>query len=303
MGEAEVRQRLADSTLLVEDRIAAAAALGRPEASDEAFDALAHVAASRTEPLDVRVAAARAIGDMGRRRRSLSVLFGHIGEPARYRREAIAALVKLGRVHESSEPSLQRDLDAVAHNLEAFELGNLGRYGRDPRVLEVCHRAMRDPRPRVRISALGSLALIGEFEPLLDSIDDENVEVRARATSLLGTLGVGDDQEQVDALRRRLNDPETQVRDDAKRSLRLLGVMKRAQPPGSARVQLTLVDPRFDWPLILETFSHALVADPYYSLELPDEVVESGWLGYPGADEDAISATEKRLGLKFPSSY
>jgi hypothetical protein len=116
-------------------------------------------------------------------------------------------------------------------------------------------------------------------------------------------LGVGDDQEQVDALRRRLNDPETKVRDEAKRSLRLLGVMKRAQPPESARVQLTLVDPRFDWPLILKNFSHALVADPYYSLELPDEVVESGWLGYPGADEDAISAAEQGLGLKFPPSY
>lgn len=236
VDEAEVRRRLADSTLLVEDRIAAAAALGRPEVSDEAFDALAHVAGSRAEPLDLRVAAARAIGDMGRRRRSLSVLFGLIGEPARYRREAIAALEKLGRVHESAEPSLQRDLDAVARNLETFELGNLGHYGRDPRVLEVCRRAMRDPRPMVRISALGSLAMIGEFEPLLDAIDDENVEVRARATSLLGTLGISDDKEQVEALRRRLTDPETKVREEAKRSLRLLGVMKRALPPESARV-------------------------------------------------------------------
>lgn len=64
-----------------------------------------------------------------------------------------------------------------------------------------------------------------------------------------------------------------------------------------------MVDPRFDWPHILERFSHALVRDPYYSLELPDEVVEAGWLGYPGADEDAISAAEQRLGLKFPPSY
>jgi HEAT repeat protein len=303
VDEAEASRRLADSALPLEARIQAAAELGRPESSDAAFDAVARVAGERTEPLDLRVAAARAIGDMGRRRRSLSVLVGYIGEPARYRREGIAAMKKLGRVHESSEASLQEDLDAVAHDLESYRLGNLGHWGRDPRVLEVCLRAVGDPRPRVRMSALGSLATMGELGPVIEAVSDENVEVRGYATGLLGNLGLGDDKVQVEALRGRLADAEPKVRDAAKRALRLLDVMERAKPPDRARVKLPLVDATYDWPSILEKFSHALVRDPYYSLELPDDVVESGWLGYPGAGEDEISAAEQRLGFKFPPSY
>ncbi len=53
----------------------------------------------------------------------------------------------------------------------------------------------------------------------------------------------------------------------------------------------------------MEKFSHAFVRDRWYQLELPDDVVESGWLGYPGADESAIAAAEQRLGLTVPPSY
>lgn len=37
--------------------------------------------------------------------------------------------------------------------------------------------------------------------------------------------------------------------------------------------------------------------------ELPSEVISSEWLGFPGASESQIVATEARLGLTLPSSY
>ncbi|MEG4803366.1 SMI1/KNR4 family protein [Microcoleus sp. ARI1-B5] len=37
--------------------------------------------------------------------------------------------------------------------------------------------------------------------------------------------------------------------------------------------------------------------------ELPPEIIESGYLGYPGATEEQIIAAEARLGVTFPPSY
>ncbi|BAZ08415.1 hypothetical protein NIES4071_02200 [Calothrix sp. NIES-4071] len=43
--------------------------------------------------------------------------------------------------------------------------------------------------------------------------------------------------------------------------------------------------------------------EDYEKEELPPEVFESGYLGYPGATEEQITATEARLGVTFPPSY
>jgi hypothetical protein len=37
--------------------------------------------------------------------------------------------------------------------------------------------------------------------------------------------------------------------------------------------------------------------------ELPQEVIESGWLGYPGAHENQLARAEARLGAMLPPSY
>jgi SMI1 / KNR4 family (SUKH-1) len=37
--------------------------------------------------------------------------------------------------------------------------------------------------------------------------------------------------------------------------------------------------------------------------ELPPEILESSYLGYPGATEDQIAVAEARLGVTFPPSY
>lgn len=45
------------------------------------------------------------------------------------------------------------------------------------------------------------------------------------------------------------------------------------------------------------------IAKRWYRAQLPPEVLESEWLGFPGASEEEIKAAEVRLGLTFPPSY
>ena len=57
------------------------------------------------------------------------------------------------------------------------------------------------------------------------------------------------------------------------------------------------------WRDLLSTWSREILAIEAYRAEFPPEVVESGWLGYPGATEGEITAAEARLGVRLPPSY
>jgi len=57
-----------------------------------------------------------------------------------------------------------------------------------------------------------------------------------------------------------------------------------------------------DWRSFLETWSRELI-DAGASPDLPTEVVESGWLGFPGATDEQLSLAEARLGIGLPPSY
>jgi hypothetical protein len=60
----------------------------------------------------------------------------------------------------------------------------------------------------------------------------------------------------------------------------------------------------FEWRPFLEQLSRAVLASPYVErFELPPEVIESGWLGYPPATDEQIAAAEARLGVTLPPSY
>jgi hypothetical protein len=300
--EAEATRLLSDPGASADTRIQAARALGRPGVSDSAFDALAHVVVDDSMLLDLRMAAARSIGQMGRRARGIDFLIARFDYPLPLRRETVASLRQLGRVHPVSENALLSALERVEQEADSLMLSNLGHEGHDQRIVDACIKASRDPRPQVRRRAIGVLGMIGEFGPVIEALTDDNQELRAFAASLLGTHGVGDPA-QVEALKQALTDPDPEVRRSALQSLRLLGVIDRAQPPEHSAIRVELIDARFDWPELLEKFSHAFVRDRWYQLELPDEVVESGWLGYPGAEESAIAAAEERLGLTLPPSY
>ncbi len=64
--------------------------------------------------------------------------------------------------------------------------------------------------------------------------------------------------------------------------------------------------PDFDWKSFLENLSAALLDSPKfadYIADLPQEVIASRWLGYPGATEEQIQQAERRLGIALPPSY
>lgn len=70
---------------------------------------------------------------------------------------------------------------------------------------------------------------------------------------------------------------------------------------------------KFDWKIFLKQESKIIIAnykekesnrvDNRNLLELPPENLESEWLGYFGAIEEQIVATETRLGVILPPSY
>ncbi|MCA9069758.1 MAG: SMI1/KNR4 family protein [Planctomycetaceae bacterium] len=60
--------------------------------------------------------------------------------------------------------------------------------------------------------------------------------------------------------------------------------------------------PPNQWQQFLNRLSRDLLADPELSEQLPDEVFDSGWLGFSPATENEIQATENRLGKKLPPS-
>ncbi|MFN6517613.1 MAG: SMI1/KNR4 family protein [Nostoc sp. CreGUA01] len=61
----------------------------------------------------------------------------------------------------------------------------------------------------------------------------------------------------------------------------------------------------FDWESRIREWSRQRIEalEEYEQEELAPEVIESGSLGYTGANEEEISATEARLGVTLPPSY
>jgi len=59
----------------------------------------------------------------------------------------------------------------------------------------------------------------------------------------------------------------------------------------------------FDWHTFLEQWSQEFLATSRYANQLPMRVIESGWLGFPGATEDQIAQVEMRLRISLPPSY
>ena len=60
----------------------------------------------------------------------------------------------------------------------------------------------------------------------------------------------------------------------------------------------------FDWEGFLKQWSQDLLSsETGIAQQLPEEVRDSGWLGYPGATEAQILQAEERLGTRLPPSY
>lgn len=60
---------------------------------------------------------------------------------------------------------------------------------------------------------------------------------------------------------------------------------------------------RFDWQSLLDRWNATLLACPRVVGGLPEDVVRSGWLGFPPASNQDIRRAEVRLGTRLPVSY
>jgi len=60
---------------------------------------------------------------------------------------------------------------------------------------------------------------------------------------------------------------------------------------------------KYDWQGLLQQWNAELLSDSQIVAQLPAEVIESGWLGYPGATEEQIAVAEARLGATLPESF
>ena len=61
--------------------------------------------------------------------------------------------------------------------------------------------------------------------------------------------------------------------------------------------------PGDEWPSFLREFSAELVSEDRVREWLPAEVIETGWLGSPGAIGEELAALQSRLGVLLPPSY
>ncbi len=59
----------------------------------------------------------------------------------------------------------------------------------------------------------------------------------------------------------------------------------------------------FDWLSFLKQWSEEMLDAADSVEDLPQEAVETRWLGFPGATEEQVKAAEERLGMAFPPSY
>jgi HEAT repeats len=308
---------LADKTGPVEARVAAAQALGARSAAEfDVWGALCSVLQDPHDVTEVRLAAAQALGEYnvgGVRNQLTRYLQGDVDR--RIRREAVGMLSRLGRVPEGMEPALQRDLQALEESLAAYPLVNLAlTYGRDPRVLEVLDRASRHADPEIRAIAQRGLGMLGEMSVVIQALRDESPQVRQGAAETLGYYSLLAPEE-ITALQDALQDPDARVQRAARTAWRRLGLQpipqpgikqsaKRSSVPSQAATASSRSAPsQFDWAPLLEQWSRQWLSVREYAVELPDETIESGWLGYPGATAQELVALDHRLGRVLPPSY
>jgi hypothetical protein len=249
-----------------------------------------------SDDLEVRRAAVRAIGRWPAAINQLTRRF----HPAPLRAQAVIELERIAGepLDESLEGRLRADLEELRQDVGAYALVNLGKtYGRDRRVIQIARTATRDQRPSVRSTALSVLAAIGEIDDLTAGVEDRSGEVRAQIAYLLGFFSLGR-PEDVAALERLVADPDSGVALKARSALRRLGVLNLPVPK---KVSDRPGDPV--WIDLLERIADKILADRDKAVDLPDEFLETGWLGTRGATPDELASLEQRIGLNLPPSY
>lgn len=306
MDEEALIRAFEDKTRPASTRAAEATAIGRLVGRNyRAWGALCEVFQDETDTVEVRLAAARTIGE--HHTMAVNQLVRAVQGDRRVRMEAIIILARLGYVDPKMEPALQRDLGILSQQMAIYPLVNLALcYGRDPRVLTVLHKALQHPEPSIRKVAQHGLGMLGELSAVIGALADKAPDVRAGAAQTLGYFGLASSAE-IRALEIVLGDTDPKAQEAAQVALRRLGVRPIARPRTETKMRsrhaAVAASSRYDWAPLLERWSWQWLQIQSYALELPDEVVESGWIGFPSASDKDLERAERRPGRSLPPSY
>jgi cell wall assembly regulator SMI1 len=259
---------------------------------------LGSIAAEEDEDPVVRCGAVHAMPDWNRYAAVNFLIRGFQNE--RVRAAALATLEKMGPVEGEREVKLLADLSSIRRGdaNAGVHIANLpGYYGRDPRVLECLRELLHSGDSHVRAWGVTGLCCLGESTTLLNLAGDPSPEVRG---ALCKALGWYREQSGAAVLERLLSDPDAEVAKEAKKALRLLGRLKKVIPGKRATISGR---PESAWSRLLGEISRVRLSDPEVAVNVPDSMVEAGWLGEPAASEERIEAAERRLGVRLPPSY
>lgn len=281
----------ADRHRSVGERVAAFDRLG-PELNRAVWDVLE----DESDDIDVRLAAVRAVG---RSRGAINQLARRFHPPV-LREAAVAELERLAQLglQPYFEDRLRADLQELNRDPGGRALVNLGNtFGRDPRVLEAARRAAQDSRQDVRSTAFSVLAQVGEIDDVLSGVGDSSSDVRARVAYLIGFFSLAR-QEDITALERLAADADAEVQAKARAAMRRLEALPL---PTSKQSEVRPGDPQ--WVTLLSKLAAKVIADREMAADLPDEALQTGWLGTHGASPAELDRAEARLGVRLPPSY
>ena len=185
----------------------------------------------------------------------------------------------------------------------ALAVSNLAlTFGRDPEAIAILNERLHDEDPTMRWAAASGLGLTSELRPLIELCAtgaEPSSDVRRTIAMGIGLRAVGGPGE-ADALQTLLDDADPKVAKEARQALRALGLLPRparkAPPKAKGRS-------KGRWPTLLTRLNERWLSDDDFLLELPDDIVEQGWLGHPPASPEQIDVAEARLGVRLPPSY
>lgn len=180
----------------------------------------------RGKSKDFRVAAARALGQIGDKNAADSLLSVLQDERSEVREEAARALGLIGDAKAvAALMDLMQDQEYHVRPVAAKSLGQIG----DPACIDALALALSDKKYTVRKAAASALISFGELaiEPLLEATFSEDHHTRLVAIEALGQLG---DQRVIGQLVAALRDKNEQVRKEAARSLGNLGDPRAVEP-------------------------------------------------------------------------
>ncbi|MDA1273825.1 MAG: HEAT repeat domain-containing protein [Verrucomicrobia bacterium] len=195
-------------------RVAAARALGEIGVPDD--EIIPVLVAALEDESSASTAASGALMEMGARAiPSLISALNHPNERARDYAEQT-----LGRIGEPAIPALLRSLDHPSPRVRMYAASGLEHvftYRRQPAVVDALRRLLQDGSVEVRRNAAKALAAYGEqslpaASRLLELLADYDEETRAAAAAALGAMHA---EEAIPKIIQLLGDPNASVRADA----------------------------------------------------------------------------------------